>query len=536
MNDFLKCVDLNEVAYTENGALSNKTTGSVMTDQFGKAGNYRGRSITEVFKDQYELWNEDSEKALRFPFYLRMITRKTKINNENVTDKVQKGQGARDESFKRLLWLAAYQPDVFYKNIWLLPIIGSWKDIWTLLYYDVIFEVYVLKKDIMFELINQGLLSDMHVNLVKKFMPRIKTNSKCKTSWTNLTNKFAKEFANYNKMSYVDYNHLKTSGTAHDFQKIICARRYDDLEWSKIPGRALNLLVSGNFIKNHNLEQNYTEWVLKQPTAKFTGYVYELAKQVRMQMQLRDRELFLPLYKKVTFDKQFAELINKAKEDDKITGNVWCAIDTSASMNRLVVGDITAYDICTSLGVFFSTLNEGAFHKNVIMFDNVSKVKQLKGDFSDMLLELRENEIAWGSTNFQSVVDEIVRIRKENPHISLEDYPKTLLVVSDMQFNATGSGNTNYEEAKNKLKEVFPEDWVNDFKFIWWNCISSNKDFPATIDDSGCYMLSGFDGSIISMICGEEAEMNEKINKTALSMEDVINSALNQEVLNYIKL
>ena len=39
-----------------------------------------------------------------------------------------------------------------------------------------------------------------------------------------------------------------------------------------------------------------------------------------------------------------------------------------------------------------------------------------------------------GSTNFQSVVDEIVRIRKSNPNIPLEDYPSTLLVVSDMQF------------------------------------------------------------------------------------------------------
>ncbi len=36
-----------------------------------------------------------------------------------------------------------------------------------------------------------------------------------------------------------------------------------------------------------------------------------------------------------------------------------------------------------------------------------------------------------------------------------------------MQFNATGSSNTNYEEAKNKLKGSFPEDWANDFKFIW---------------------------------------------------------------------
>ena len=524
---------------TENGALSNKSTGSVLTDQFGKAANYRGRSIDEVFAEQKALWAEDAEKALRFPFYLRMITRKTKVNDENITEKVQKGQGARDESFKRLLWIAAFHPESFYKNIWLLPLIGSWKDIWTLLFYDVEFKVNALRKDVMFELIKQGLLCDAHVDLIKKFMPRIKSNGKCNTSWTRVTNQLAKDFANYNKMSYEDYNHLKTSGSAHDFQKAICAKRFADLEWSRIPGRALNQLVNSKFLEKHGLEKNFTEWVVKQPTAKFTGYVHELGHQVIK--SIWNRMDNIPLYKKVTWNKQFDELIRKAQEDDKITGNVWCALDTSGSMASPVVGDISAYDICISLGVFFSTLNKGAFNKNVIMFDNESHVKQLHGDFTDMITDIVHSNVAWGSTNFQSVVDEIVRIRKENPTIPLEDYPKTLLVVSDMQFNpADGKGvvseETNYELAKAKLATVFPQEWVDEFKFIWWDCASRKSDFPATLDDGGCYFMSGFDGSIISMLCGEEVDAKEMLEKKPIAMEEVIDSALNQEILNYIKL
>lgn len=539
MNEFIKALDFNGMTLTENGALTNKSTGAVLTDQFGKAANYRGRSIDEVFADQKALWDEDADKALRFPFYLRMITRKTKVNDENTTDKVQKGQGARDESFKRLLWIAAFHPESFYKNIWVLPLIGSWKDIWTLLFYDVEFKVNALKKDVMFELIKQGLLCHTHVDLIKKFMPRIKSNGKCKTSWTRVTNQLAKDFANYNKISYEDYNHLKTSGSAHDFQKAICAKRFDDLEWSKIPGRALNQLTNSKFLENHGLEKNYTEWVVKQPTAKFTGYVHELGHQVIKSVWARRDNI--PLYKKVTWNKQFDELIRKAQEDDKITGNVWCALDTSGSMTSPVVGDISAYDICISLGVFFSTLNKGAFNKNVIMFDYESHVKQLKGDLTDMISDIVYSQIAWGSTNFQSVVDEIVRIRKENPTIPLEDYPKTLLVVSDMQFNPADekgavSEKTNYEVAKAKLANVFPQKWVDEFKFIWWDCTSRKSDFPATLDDGGCYFMSGFDGSIISMLCGEEVEAKEMLEKKSITMEEVIDSALNQEILNYIKL
>lgn len=539
MNEFIKALDFNGMTLTENGALTNKSTGAVLTDQFGKAANYRGRSIDEVFADQKALWDEDADKALRFPFYLRMITRKTKVNDENTTDKVQKGQGARDEAFKRLLWIAAFHPESFYKNIWVLPLIGSWKDIWTLLFYDVEFKVNVLRKDVMFELIKQGLLCHTHVDLIKKFMPRIKSNGKCKTSWTQVTNQLAKDFANYNKMSYEDYNHLKTSGSAHDFQKAICAKRFDDLEWSKIPGRALNQLTNSKFLENHGLEKNYTEWVVKQPTAKFTGYVHELGHQVIKSVWGRRDNI--PLYKKVTWNKQFDELIRKAQEDDKITGNVWCALDTSGSMTSPVVGDISAYDICISLGVFFSTLNKGAFNKNVIMFSSKSNVKQLHGDFTDMISDIVYSDTAWGSTNFQSVVDEIVRIRKENPSIPLEDYPKTLLVVSDMQFNPSDwrcevSESTNYEAAKAKLATVFPKEWVDEFKFIWWDCTSRKSDFPATLDDGGCYFMSGFDGSIISMLCGEEVDAKEMLEKKSITMEEVIDSALNQEILNYIKL
>ena len=39
-------------------------------------------------------------------------------------------------------------------------------------------------------------------------------------------------------------------------------------------------------------------------------------------------------------------------------------------------------NVCMSLGIYFSTLNEGAFHKNVIMFDSTSRVKQLSGSFT----------------------------------------------------------------------------------------------------------------------------------------------------------
>lgn len=531
---------------TENGALSNSSTGSALIDQFGLAGNYRGRNYTEVANDQSRIWDENAEMALRFPFYLRMVTRKTKINNECVTEKVQKGQGMRDESMKRLLWIAQNHADAFNSNIWLLPIVGSWKDVWTIMYLDKELGLNCVNHEILFTLLAEAMKLDEHVELIKKYMPRIKSGSKCTTSWTKTTNELAKEFASFMSWSYADYNKFKASGTAHEFQKLICSRQYNKINWSLIPGRALSVLTSSKFLSNHALTDDYVKWLEEQPTAKFTGYVYELAKVLKQYSKYDWRKGLtynVPNHVRVTLNKQFKQLIENGKANSPIKENVWCALDTSGSMGARTQAGVSAMDVCMSLGVYFSTLNEGAFHKNVIMFDSVSRVKTLSGEFCDMMSQIPMDSM--GSTNFQSVINEIVRIRKQNPNIPLEEYPTTLLVVSDMQFNAVErrynsktrtwvEEETNLEASKRKLSEAFPAEFVDNFKFIWWNCISRKTDVPATMNDGGCYLYSGFDGSIVSMLLGGDIQPKKEGEK--ISMEEMVTAALSQEILQFVKM
>lgn len=532
-NLFLKAVSKKDVE-TSNGAISNSSTGKAIIDQFGSVSSYLNRDISQVFSDQETLWKENADLALRFIFYLRMITRKVKINNSFVSDNVQMGQGLKDESFKRLLWLLDKFPVIFYKNIWLLPIVGSWKDVWTLMYYDRIYGSSCIDHNYMFELIKQGLACESQCDLVKKFMPRIKTKSKLKTNWTQCTNQFAIEFANYIGVSKSEYNKIKTSGNAHDFQKLISHNLYEKINWNLIPGKALTKLVNSKFLSNHHLTDSYVDWLMKQPTVKFNGYPYELGK---LHLANHNNDLS----KRITFNKQFNSLIEKAKDNGGINGNVWCALDTSGSMScTYTKTNVSALDVCMSLGCYFSTLNSGAFHKNVIMFDEISRVKQLSGDFCDMMDQLPRN--AMGGTNFQSIVDEIIRIRLTNQEIPLVDYPQTILVVSDMEFNPSGEFYrrtpisreeelTNYEAMKEKLYKVFPTEFVDNMKFIWWSVASRVTNFPARMDDGGCYVISGFDGSAVSLILGENDSVKNTDDKVKLTMEDIVVKALNQEIL-----
>jgi hypothetical protein len=181
------------------------------------------------------------------------------------------------------------------------------------------------------------------------------------------------------------------------------------------------------------------------------------------------------------------------------------------------------------------------------MFDNVSTPYDMKGEsFCDRIMSLPA--VGCGGTNFQSAVDEIIKIRKAHPEIPLEQYPTTILVVSDMQFNPVSRGyyggsirkqETNYEYSVKSLKKVFPSDFVDNMKFIWWDCASryGNTDYEGTIDDGGCYFFSGFDGSIINILMNEDAVMDEKTGEVRRpTAEELVMKALSQEILNYIKL
>jgi hypothetical protein len=528
-------------ARTENGAISYATIGTALLDQFGKAGAYRGRNIADVWSEQERLWSEDPAAALKFPFYLRMITRQTNILKGGKTEAVQKGQGAKDESFKRLLWIAKYHPEDFYRNLWVLPIVGSWKDLWVLLAFDGASEYLDTEK--FFAVMAEGINDENHKDLVKKYLPRIRSEKKCTTAWAKRSNALAKEFAKFAGWSYKDYRDFKATGKAHEFQTFICRGLYKDINWNTIPGKALLNLVSGKFLKNHGLTDNYVEWLKAQPVAKFNGYPFELGRK------LRSYNYGGPdLATKITIDKQFDGLIATAKKNGTpIKGNVLCGLDTSGSMTWTTLDNAGTqpYDVCLSLGIYFSELNEGAFHNVVADFSDHSTLRTLSGTFSEKWSYLQRNCNGWGSTNFQSLVDLIVDTRKKDPTIPLEDFPQTLLVVSDMQFNPSSNSywssgysskdeKTNYETAMAKLRAVFPKEFVDDFKIIWWYCTNrETSDVPSTMEDAGTYMIGGFDGAVISFILGGDApeKVDENGKKVQPTMEDIINAAFSQEAL-----
>ena len=98
--------------------------------------------------------------------------------------------------------------------------------------------------------------------------------------------------------------------------------------------------------------------------------------------------------------------------------------------------------------------------------------------------------------------------------------------------------NTNYDAMKHKLYSVFPSEFVDSMKFIWWQVNGRNTtDVPATLDDGGCYFISGFDGSILTLLLGEESQVVDKETgkKRTPTIEELIEIAMNQEIFKFIR-
>ena len=533
-----------KVEYTTsgNGALKLTSTGDPFVDQFGLISQYRQlRPYSSISKDMKELWDIDPMYTMKLLFYIRLITRKVKFSNGTETSKVQKGAGLRHEAFMRMLWLAVNHSDVFYKNLPLFITIGSWKDIIQLMSYDLQYHGWdnkVLDFNKMSDFILAGLENPNTCNLVKKFLPTIKARSKCKTLESQadtiigkfLTHKLfdSGEFSpKLHSKNYHLYRKLKSSGTAHEWQQMISRSQFN-IDFSKVHGRALALLVSGNYLKNHNLEKDYENWIKKQPVAKFTGFVYELFKGLNLNS---------PLYKKYTIDKQFENLIQTAKEGSSESSFI-VARDTSGSMSSNVKGlNISSNDVAKSIALYFSYLLKGKFANSYIEFDRKTELKYWEGN-SPSDKYLRNTSYAYGNTNFLSIATLFIEIYKHTP---IEKFPTGLIAISDGEFDSYGKDKckTTFQLFKDRLlKAGFPKDYVDNFKIVLWdipNDFYGNEEirpkFESYADTPNFFYMGGFDPAGITFLLG--GEVNKSIPKTP---RELFETAMNQEIMDYIQM
>lgn len=540
MNTFFDAISKEPTGLTANGAEAFTDTHSDLVNYFSNC-NYLHRTYEEVEEDLNKCWEENPQLTLRLIAYIRTITRTSKIHKLTA-----KGLGLKNEGRLAIKWLYLNHITVFHTNLNTFIEFGCWKDLWTK---ELI--GWVDKKDpVIINYIAYSLISD---DLCKKYLPRYKSSSnilKGTNSKETITFKYKKNKGlqlitkalslilkdpSFNIKKLME---LKVKGQAHSWQQLISNSEFNNIDFNSLPGKVLNWITkettNGSFLSRHKLEDKYIEWLETKENLNTTSYIYELIKPA-IETYSTYSEKRLSKVQKYTIEKQIKTILNRTEISDL---NVMPVLDTSGSMDCTVCDNskVSALDICLSLGIYFSMIQKGNFKDHVIAFDNISRFIRLSGSYLDRLKSILKEEDFMGSTNFQSVISLILKTKKNNPNIPIEDYPDVYLVISDMQFNETNSydynlntkNNSNHSIAVNRLtEEGLPQPL-----FIWYNVSSyGNDNFQNHKDDNGVMMLSGFDPSTVDRLMSKDFQLKfeEKYSK---SIKDITPYETMQETLN----
>lgn len=513
-----------------NGALKFSSSGDSFTDQFTKAGKYKEpRKFSQIAQDCEMLWGEDPLKCVKFALFLRTIPRTVNLPDGTKTELPQKGTELKHEAIMRMIWLHDKSPQAFWNNILLFVSLGSWHDVFTMLQYDLSYNGWNDRKldwEKFAELILAGLNNKNTLDLIKKYLPQIKSRSQATTIDAQSNNAIAKWvcsllFGNKDSASsYKAYRKIKTSGTAHDWQKLISKGRFKELEFDKIHGRALSILVKSKFLKNHDLSEKYAAWITAPTTkeVKYTGYVHELF-EGRWQGDKNNE---------ATINKQFDTLVQKARTNE--VTDLIVVRDTSGSMGSLCPGTkSTCYDVGKAIALYFSEFLQGTFAGHWIEFNSDAKLQKWVGQTP---VDKWKNDKSGfvGGTNFQSVVNLFVKMKKAGTPES--DFPSGILCISDSEFNPASLGKTNVETALTSLRIAgFSKAYVDNFVIVLWNLQNSfygkgsGEKFETGKDTQNVFYFGGYSASVVSFL-------SAKIKTTY----DLMNSALDQEVLNMVEL
>ena len=503
MNNFVNAMyDANNYTYTENGAITHKTTKSMLLDMFAMGAAMRNRSDADVLLMFANAYKENPEYALKCLFYIR---------------DVRGGQGERRFFRVCMKWLAINHTEAARRNLPHIPEYGRWDDLY-------LFVGTPLEADAFMFMKNQ-LALDVQCqtpSLLAKWLKSENTSSVDSRKMATKTRQaFGMTCKQYRKTLSILRQRINV------LERLMSEGRWDEIEFDKIPSRAG--MIYKNAFARHDIEraknenvQTYADFAKSKDTkvnAKVL-YPYECVAEA---MKLR--------YGHVRLDDTTRLMVNKYWDNladyfNKATFNGMAIVDTSGSMCGY---DASApINVAISIGLYCAEKANGPYKNHFITFNsNPSFVKVEGVDFCDKVHRMAAAD--WGSsTNVEAAFDMILDIAMRNG-LSQEEIPQNLIIISDMEFNACATSGASYKSdfwsnyhnritPNDTLFELMAKKWNNwGYKMphlVFWNCDARQNNI-AMLGNGPVSYVSGMSPSIFETIMSGKTGyelMMEKLN------------------------
>ena len=461
-----KLEETSNVSQTHNGAKSLASSLNACVDLFGSLGAMRARSDDQVISAFSKAFAEDKLTAMRILFYVRDI---------------RGGQGERKVFRTIIKYLADVHTEYLRKNLNLIETYGRWDDFYVLegtkLWGDVV-EIFKIQlgKD----------LETETPSLLGKWLKSSNTSSK-------ESRRLARKL--YTDLGWSEKTYRKTLSDLRRkidvVEKRMCENEWSSIQYSHVPSRAA--MIYRNAFKKHDERryQNYLDDVAsgKQEIKAATLYPYDLI-----------RNVYSGNYNQ-TVALQWDNLPNYVEPFNGLV-----IYDTSGSMGSCsyyggTSGQVRPIDVAISLAIYIAERNEGEWKNCAIPFATDARFEKFKGSNIYEKFRNLNKDGYWGSTNLQSAFDLILNTAVKNK-ISADDMPKTLFIVSDMQFNQACDSNkrSNFEQIEKKYRKAGYERP----NVVFWNVNAYGNDAPVKFDENGTALISGCSPAILKTVLSGE--------------------------------
>jgi hypothetical protein len=273
------------------------------------------------------------------------------------------------------------------------------------------------------------------------------------------------------------------------------AGKWDEITYSAVPSRAM-MIYRKAFMRND--EQRFSDFINKAEKGEVkinasTLYPYDIVEKV--------------LY---------------GGESSKVLEAQWKALPdyVEKGTNALIMADVSGSmkgrPMATSIGlaIYFAERNTGAYHNLFMTFSSEPETVVLKGETLEQKI-YNVSRAKWDmSTNLKAAFDKVLEIAEDN-HITQDEMPKAIVVISDMEIDRCGNKQWSFYE---KTAAKFEKHGYVIPNIIFWNVNSRHDVFHADSDRKGVQLASGQSVTVFKQII-------ENLGYNPVeAMENVINS------------
>ena len=450
--------------YTENGAVTHRTSGKDCLDLFAAIGALRRADDQNICSRFLKAYAENPDLAMKILFYAR---------------DVRGGLGERRVFRSILAWLASNEKSSVVRNLPYIAEYGRWDDVIVLLKTPCRKEALALLKE-QFREDLAALEAGGDISLLGKWLPSVNASNQ---ETVVMAKMIAKSFG----LSDRDYRKALT-GLRARIRIIENNLREKDytFDYSKQPSKAM-FKYRKAFLRNDG--ERYAAFMdrVDRGEAKLhTGTLmpYELVERA---------------YDCSEDERRSLDVTWRTLEDFTTDENALVAADGSGSMYWGSKPMPAA--VAQSLAIYFAEHNKGKFHNHFLTFSMTPQLVEIKGeDFVEKVRYCRTfDECA--NTNLEAVFDLILQAAAEN-HVPQAEMPAKLYIISDMEFDhcVKNSSMTNFENAKASYAAagyILPD-------LVFWNVDSRHEQQPVKENDRGVALVSGNSPRIFSMVMDGE--------------------------------